>query len=303
MDTCQWLLEHGIDPDRIRWIRPRDLWLLNREHYQGGQFVTGAVQGAVLQLEAAARSDDLDGFFERCGESKVFLRLDPNVRPSMIRGATSHEREMALLRTIEQVIRLGHVERIEADRIVLERGEVPTSSGWLHVHCAAEGVPRKAPRAIFQADKITMQHVRLGSPSFSYGLIGFLEASGRDDTEKNRLCFPNAFVHTARDWVRSTLQTFACQMPWRQEPDLAAWLDNRLNLLQGRADAQNTPEGKALGQRFSAAVGPGIASMQRLLAGASAVERALFWPPATGQGPTAADCVESAGRQGFARRT
>lgn len=247
----------GVDPDKIRWIRPRDMWLLNRDHYQGGQFVTGALEGTVLQLEAAAQSEHVDDFLDRCGESKVFLRLDPNVRPSAIRGATSHEREMALLRNIEQVIRLGHVKRIDTDRIVLEHGEVPTSTGWLHVHCAADGVPCKPPRAIFGADKITMQHIRIGSPSFSYGLIGFLEASGRDDAEKNRLAPPNAFAHTTRDWVRATLQSFACQLPWGKEADLVAWMDNRLNLMQGRGDAQGAAEAKALGKRFAAAVGAG----------------------------------------------
>ena len=30
MDTCTWLLAEGVDPGRIRWIRPRDGWLFNR---------------------------------------------------------------------------------------------------------------------------------------------------------------------------------------------------------------------------------------------------------------------------------
>ena len=30
MDACTWLLENGVDPDRIRWVRPRDAWLLDR---------------------------------------------------------------------------------------------------------------------------------------------------------------------------------------------------------------------------------------------------------------------------------
>lgn len=76
MDTCQWLLEQGTDPDRIRWIRPRDLWLLNRTHYQGGQFVQQAVEGTVMQLEAAAAATDVDSFFEGCDAAGVMLRID-----------------------------------------------------------------------------------------------------------------------------------------------------------------------------------------------------------------------------------
>ena len=36
MDACIWLLENGADPDRIRWIVPRDSWILNRANFQPG---------------------------------------------------------------------------------------------------------------------------------------------------------------------------------------------------------------------------------------------------------------------------
>jgi hypothetical protein len=36
MDACIWLLEHGVDPDHIRWIMPRDPWVLNRANIQSG---------------------------------------------------------------------------------------------------------------------------------------------------------------------------------------------------------------------------------------------------------------------------
>ena len=29
-DACIWLLDHGVDPDAICWVRPRDPWMLNR---------------------------------------------------------------------------------------------------------------------------------------------------------------------------------------------------------------------------------------------------------------------------------
>lgn len=34
MDACAWLLGQGVDPDTIRWIRPRDAWLLDRRFQQ-----------------------------------------------------------------------------------------------------------------------------------------------------------------------------------------------------------------------------------------------------------------------------
>ena len=33
-DACMWLLDNGVEPDRIRWIRPRDAWFYDRRHFQ-----------------------------------------------------------------------------------------------------------------------------------------------------------------------------------------------------------------------------------------------------------------------------
>jgi hypothetical protein len=33
IDTCLWLLEIGVSPDAIRWIKPREAWLLNRRYF------------------------------------------------------------------------------------------------------------------------------------------------------------------------------------------------------------------------------------------------------------------------------
>jgi hypothetical protein len=37
MDAAVWLLEHGTHADRIRWIVPRDSWILNRANFQPGE--------------------------------------------------------------------------------------------------------------------------------------------------------------------------------------------------------------------------------------------------------------------------
>ena len=55
------------------------------------------------------------------------LRTDPTVVPTMMKGATVSVREIEQLRRIENVVRLGHVERIEPDQIVLEQGSIPTT--------------------------------------------------------------------------------------------------------------------------------------------------------------------------------
>lgn len=281
MDTCQWLLEQGTDPERIRWIRPRDLWLLNRRHYQGGRFVKEVLEGLVYQLESGAAADDVDSFFEGCDATGVMLRIDPEVKPTMIRGATSDPREIALLGQVEQVVRMGHVQRIEADRIILDEGAIPTSPDHLHVHCAANGVPALPPQQIFEPDRIVLQTIRQGSPSFSYALTGFLEASGRDDTEKNRLVQPNALMTTTLDWVRTLVQTLSMETAWSQESDLTAWMNGTpLNILYGLGELAMSEPGGALMKRFGSSFGPGLGKMQSMFAAATPAERSRFWPPA-----------------------
>ncbi len=34
MDACSWLLENGVDPDQIAWVRPRDAWVIDRGSWQ-----------------------------------------------------------------------------------------------------------------------------------------------------------------------------------------------------------------------------------------------------------------------------
>ena len=55
MDVGVWLLQMGVAPGAIRWIAPRDSWLINREITQpGDDFFASNVGGLAHQLEAAA---------------------------------------------------------------------------------------------------------------------------------------------------------------------------------------------------------------------------------------------------------
>ena len=73
-----------------------------------------------------AQASSVDDLFARLESEGFFLRIDPGVAPTMFRGAVVSEAELALLRRIEDVVRLGHVRRIERDEIVLDEGRVPT---------------------------------------------------------------------------------------------------------------------------------------------------------------------------------
>ena len=125
-DACTWLLENNVDPDRIRWIRPRDAWFYDRRHWQPLDQVAGVMDGISLDAEAAANATDIEDVFERLEASGRLARIDPAWPATMYRGTMLSAGELDALRQIEDVVRLGRVRRIETNRIVLERGEAPT---------------------------------------------------------------------------------------------------------------------------------------------------------------------------------
>jgi len=78
IDACLWLLEVGVQPDDIRWVKPREAWLHNRIFVQGGELVGTLFEGLSLQVEAAAQAASLDDLFERLNATEQLLRVDGN---------------------------------------------------------------------------------------------------------------------------------------------------------------------------------------------------------------------------------
>jgi hypothetical protein len=114
MDAALWLLRRGVDPDRIAWVRPRDAWLLNRAKVQPGiEFFDQTLVGAAAQTEIFAEAQSLEELETRLEAAGLWLRIDGARRPEMMHSAVCSEEEVALLRGIRNVIRLGHVRRIE----------------------------------------------------------------------------------------------------------------------------------------------------------------------------------------------
>ena len=88
-------------------------------------------------------------------------------------------------------MRQGQVRGIGTDEIVLDAGTIPTDVAQVHVDCTAAGLRVSPGRPIFEDDRITLQQVRICQPTFNAALVGYIEASDRDDVERNRLCPPN----------------------------------------------------------------------------------------------------------------
>ncbi len=165
MDACTWLLEVGVPPESIRWIRPRDAWLLNRAYQQPLKLVTWLIEGVSLCLEAAAQAEDVNDLFARLEACGQLIRLDPAVRPTMYRCATVSQDELVSLRRIKNVVRLGRVVHIAPDQIVLEQGSIPTGGGQVHVDCSAAGLRLAPARPVFADGRITLQQIRACQPA------------------------------------------------------------------------------------------------------------------------------------------
>lgn len=270
-DACVWLLQNGVSPEAIQWIKPREAWYVNRAFCQPGELVLSMLEGMVLQMESAAAATGVDDLFDRLESTAQLLRVDKRVRPQMFKAPTISEWEIGLLRKIEDVVRLGHVRRIDRDRIELDGGSIPTGPNHLHIHCAVDGLPRPPPRPIFEADRITLQAIRIGLVPFNAALVGFLEARRDDDAEKNRLSPPNPFPNTRLDWIRGTLIQMQADRLWTKEADLNEWLGrSRLNPTRDLRLHFGDPAAQGLMSRFMQSVRPGVARLTALLQEAGA---------------------------------
>ena len=270
MDACAWLLDGGVPPEVIRWIRPRDTWLLDRTYQQPLELVSWLIEGVSLGLEASAQAEDVTDLFARLEACGQLVRLDPAVEPTMYRCATVSQDELASLRRIQDVVRLGRVKHIAADRIVLEDGSVPAEPGQVYVDCSAPGLRLAPARPVFAGDQITLQQIRACQPTFNAALIGYVEASRHDEEEKNLLCPPNPYPDTATDWIPTTCAAQRALTTWLSDADLSAWMERaRLNAARGIGDHLAEPRVQTALTRMFANAEPAVTNLEALQVRAS----------------------------------
>jgi hypothetical protein len=225
MDAIKWLLDAGVDTTSITWIMPRDSWLLDRAAIQPGiDYFDSTLVGFALQMEAAALAQTVDELFERLESTGQLMRIDPNVRPTMYRCATVSQAELEQLRTVTNIVRMGHVRSLDETEIVLENGRIATTPDTLHIDCTADGLGGGDVVPVFNGDRITVQNVRRCQPTFSAAFVGHVEAAYTDDAEKNELCTPIPFPDTDLDWIPMALADAKNSARWNADHALGAWL-------------------------------------------------------------------------------
>lgn len=269
MDACIWLLDNATPPERIRWIMPRDSWLLDRTRSQPGkEFFTQFCEGLADQVEAVAVADDIDGVFLESERRGALLRIDPSVTPEAYHCAVISPGELEQLRSIADIVRLGRVTRLTPDEIVLEHGSIAGSAHPLYVDCSSPGIPRRPSTAVFDDGRITPQWTRTCQPTFSAAFVAHVEATYDDEQLKNELCAPIEPPEVALDYLRMLQLELATRTRLDQQPEIRTWMKTcRLDPFSSVAKTQigvNAEATEHLG-RYLANYGPAVDKLDDFL--------------------------------------
>lgn len=262
-DAIVWLSTNGVDVDRIVWVRPREPWMLNRGVVQPDP-VVGLGLGADT-MAAAAEADSLDDMFLRLEGAGVMLRVDTTAVPTMAKTPTLGTWELELLRTVANVVALGHVKHVTPREMVLDRGSVPLAPGSLVVHCAASGLAYPPMVPIWTPDRIRLQTIRAGFPCFNAALAGYVEATRDDDRERNHLCPPNTLPDDTAGWARMQVRGTVAARRFGAEADISTWANRcALNPTRVEASRRDTPAVAAAATRLAHETERGLPRMAAL---------------------------------------
>ena len=222
-DACIWLLAQGVDPDAICWVRPREPWMLNRALIQPDPVIFFGMVADLMQAAGTAAS--LEDLFLELEDLGIMLRIDRSLMPTMAKAPTLAMWELEQLRTIEDVVRRGHIKTVRRGRIDLDEGSVAVADDAVVVNCAADGLKMPPRLPIWGPETITPQPVRAGFPCFGAAIAGYVEATREDDAEKNRICRPSSYANTLADWASMNVQGMQNSKWFGSEPDIKAWSD------------------------------------------------------------------------------
>ncbi len=264
-DACIWLLSRGVDPDAICWVRPREPWMMNRAVVQPKPEIFLAMAADTMQ--AAEQSTSLEDLFLRLEDAGIMLRIDRTAMPTMAKAPTLATWELDQLRTLENVVRRGHIGSVERGKLTFADGSVAVADDAVIVHCAADGLKYPPLVPVWQPGTITLQPIRAGFPCFGAAVTGYVEATRGDDDEKNRLCPPTPYGNSMADWARMNVLGTRAAMSFTAEPDIKEWASH-VALNPSRIPPGH-PGSSALDdalERLAAHTKPGVARLAELIA-------------------------------------
>ncbi|GAA1991609.1 NAD(P)-binding protein [Microbacterium pumilum] len=264
-DACIWLLQNGVDPDAICWIRARDPWLLNRAVVQPDPAIFLGMAADIM--EAASEALSADDLFRRLEDLGIMLRIDRAVTPTMAKAPTIAQWEIDLLASITNVLRLGHLRAVATGRLRFEDADVRIHRKAVVVHCAASGLRYPPLVPIWQVDAIRPRPVRVGFPCFGAALAGYVEATRSDDETRNDVCRPSPYSDTPADWLTMQVIGGDASLAMSRQADLKAWSNTTsLNPARVPPDRAADPAVLDAAARLREAIAPGRERLAALAA-------------------------------------
>lgn len=228
MDTVVWLIQAGVEPDSISWVRPRESWLWNRDYTQPGkQFFEQVMSMQLAMLRTAGDAQDGADWMRKLGEQGYYLRIDESVEPEMFHYATISQGEVDILRQVKDVIRNGRVTAIEPGKMVFADNEVSVPANALFIDCTASAVPfeaRQRSGPLFRDGEIVLQPLHVPIVTFSAAMAAFIEAHFEDDNEKNLLASPGPLTDTPATFPYAQMISMMNRGAWSQKPEIMGFL-------------------------------------------------------------------------------
>ena len=244
-DAIIHLLRNGVDQSDITWIVSRDVFFLVRDGYiKPGLNYWQNISRFLKPLVSASSLMETILEFEKDG---IVARLDTdNLRPcpEVLRGATVDKDELALLRSVKSVVRLGRVTNITSDSIVLDKGSVPVSpADTLILDCMSNfdagdffGYVIPDNFRVYEPTQINLGPLFIAfNPCLSAAITAFLEIHLEDDdsTKNGMLYFPagKGFVHTPLNFFSMFYGQFKTIEALRKYPPAAMfYFNSRINV-------------------------------------------------------------------------
>lgn len=234
MDSIIWLLGHGCTADRITWVAPRDAWFLNRVNFQtiDNKFFEDTVGGQARAVEIYAAATSIEDLEDRMEADGLWQRVDTSRRPTMFHSAIMTEKEVETLRQIENIVRKGHVQKLDSTCMHMAEGEVKMPADTLYVDCTASAfasyVNFRTP--VFQPNEIHVQLIRQFQPCYSAALIACIEARIPEEG-KNNYARPAPGIDTVEDVLLVFAAAMENTLMWMSSPEISDWREN--NRLDG----------------------------------------------------------------------
>ncbi|MDT5412659.1 MAG: hypothetical protein QOG14_4879 [Mycobacterium sp.] len=225
IDAILFLLDQGVSPDRIQWVVSNDAWLWQRATVQPG----GVLKTITAFVESVASATNIDEVFLRLERQGIVARVDTAILPMKWRCATVGRSELAGLRQIKDVVRMGRVQRVSRGRMQLDRGTVEAVEDTLFVDCSSNGLAKSTPLPVFADGRIVLQSVFMCQQTFSAALIAHLDLMGLSDEKRNEICVAVPHPERKEDLLAALITSTLNVIKWNRH--LPLWLRrSRLNL-------------------------------------------------------------------------